>query len=248
MSSTTRTLESTTLGRPKWQRRLLAAAAGTLLLAAGTSAHASLVLLGAENFAGSGLGAVNTILTMQSPGSSSFGTASVAVDTLTNIQVQTGDAKTGTSQTQLRTLDELGVSSASNLRIVFNASEPGGNGITLNDLVLNIYSPTGTVLWSSGAFVAVSFADTMTGVGNSGFVFGLDAEQAAAAQAAAFSGGSFGANRLGLSASASGATGGLETFYVSAAPVPEPSSWALMLGAGLFGGLMVLRRKHGQQN
>jgi hypothetical protein len=77
-------------------------------------------------------------------------------------------------------------------------------------------------------------------VGNSGFVFSLDTAQAAAATAA----GAFGSlnNRIGLSASASNATGGPETFFVTSSSVaggggaggavPEPATYVL-IGAGL---------------
>jgi hypothetical protein len=104
-------------------------------------------------------------------------------------------------------------------------------------LVLTIFSPTGVELFNSGDFGPVNFADTFTGAGNSGFVFALDAVQAAAAQAAAFTG-DFGSNVFGLSANLSNATGGFETFFVASAggsvtpPIPEPQTYALML-AGL---------------
>lgn len=234
-----------------FKRTLGVAAGAAALLFGAMSAQASLVLVGAENFSGTGLGAVNTILTINSPANTSFESGSVAFGNVTS-----GDAMTGSSQTQTRTLGELGVSSASSLRVVFNALEPGNtdNGITLSDLVLNIYSPSGSLLFTSGAFTPVNFADTFTGAGNSGFVFALDATQQAAA-AAAFGAG-FQNNVLGLSATAGcnsgspagclGATGGFETFFVAegrVTAIPEPGPYALMLaGLGMVGFVMSRRR------
>ena len=233
---------------PTRTRLAIAAALGL----AGSAANASLVLEGPENFQGTGLGSVNTILTIQSPGNATFEQGSVGRTTGSSTDVRTGDFQPGASQTQTRTLGELGVTSASSLRVVFNALEPGGtaNGITLSNLVLNIYSPTGATLFSSGAFTPVTFADTFTGAGNSGFVFALDGQQAQAAQAAAFTGATFGSNIVGLSAAAgqggaapagSAATGGFETFFVANSPttvaaIPEPETYALMMaGLGIVG-------------
>ena len=174
------------------------------VLAAGWvgSANAMLVYEGQAGVQGTGLGSVSAVLSMQGKGNSGVETASVGL-AANGQDVLSGDAKTGAAQTQTVALDSLGLGSASDLRIVFNPSEPGSNSsITLQDLQLNIYSANGTVLFNSGAFSPMSFEQTQGGTGNAGLVFRLDEAQAAAAQAAAFGPNAQGA-RIGLTASAS---------------------------------------------
>jgi hypothetical protein len=217
------------------------------------TATASVILVSPTPFSGTGLGAVNTILTMTSPGSTTtesgcvgFGSSGDVIGSAACVTGNTGGNElTGASQTLTRTVAQSGATSASNFRIVFNAVEPGGNSITLDSLAVRFFSPTGTVLYTASTAAPITFPSTFTGMGNSGFVFSLDAAQAAAATAA----GAFGsaANRIGLSASASNATGGPETFFVTSSAVtggggggsrgagsavPEPATYVL-LGAGL---------------
>lgn len=240
----------------KLRNTALAAAASVAALLAAGPAQANLTLVSPINFGGTGLGSVNTILTIQSPGNSSFESGSVGRAVGNPSDVLTGDVKTGASQTQTRTIGSLGVTSASDLRVVFNAVEPGNaSDILLNSLMLTIYSPTGAALFTSGGVtcptlgLSCNFPNTFTGAGNSGFVFALDGAQTIAAQAAAFGSG-FANNFIGLSASASNATGGIETFFAASAggttvaPVPEPETYALMLaGLGALGFVAKRRRK-----
>ena len=207
------------------------------------SANAMLVYEGQADLQGTGLGSVSTVLSMQGKGNSGTETASVGLSSNGLTDVVSGDAKTGASQTQTVALDSLGLTSASDLRIVFNPSEPGSNSsITLQDLQLNIYSATGAVLFNSGAFNALSFEQTQSGTGSAGLVFRLDEAHAALAQAAAFGANAQG-SRIGLTATASNAQGGVESFYVAAAPVPEPESYAMLAGGLLMVGLAVRRRR-----
>ena len=206
------------------------------------TASATLILLGPNPEGGTGLGTVETVLTLSSPGSSTNETGCVrpsgSGSTTAGCGFVDANVMTGQGQIGTPTLGTIGATTANDLRVVFNASEPAADEITINNLVLTIYSSTGTVLFTSGASGPFVFSTTFSGTGNSGFLFGLDATQAAQAQAAAFGPG-FANNRIGLGASLSNATGGLETFSVravtQAVAVPDGGSAAMLLGMALMG-------------
>jgi hypothetical protein len=121
------------------------------------------------------------------------------------------DVKTGASQTQ--TVAALG--SADALRIIFNPNEGGADkdkAITLDNLVLTLFNSAGLGVFTSGAFSPVAFADAGQGTGTSGFAFKLDLTQAASLTLALSTAGA--GARYGLSAQASLADGGPETFFI----------------------------------
>ncbi len=242
-------------------RLALALVMGVWALMAPGAAFGALMLQSFNPFSGTGLGSVNTVLTLQSPGNSTTETGCVAFTGTTDVFTCAGfpnaQVMTGANQTRTLTLAQIGAATASDIRIVFNAAQPGGGPITLTGLVLTFYNASGGVAFQSSGLkdvggnpvTSIVFPNTETGVGNSGFVFRLDAAQAAAAQAALGT-----TVRVGLAASATNASGGLETFFFAnanliggggggGAAVPEPSTWVI-LGTGLaLAAIRPLRRR-----
>lgn len=185
-------------------------------------ADASLILTSPEETSGTGLGAVNTVLTIQNDPTESGcvgwdGGSDVVGPAACPPGIPGGDE---TAVNETRTLSEVGLTSAFNLRIVFNYNEDNTDAITLEDLVLRIYSPAGAVLFSSEPFTPVTFPEPFSGTGTSGFVFRLDAEQALEADAY-FDDPN---NRIGLAAEASQSSAGSETFFVGDAANIAPAT------------------------
>jgi hypothetical protein len=234
----------------KFTKSLTTVTLAGVLFTAASASQAGVILVQPENFSGTGLGSVNTILTIQGKNNGTVEMGAVSFNGTAD--VMTGDAKTGNSQTQTRTLGSLGITDASSLRIVFNAVE-NDNKIDLTGLTLNIYSATGATLFTTSLNQIYSNMSTLSGTGNSGFVFGLDGGSASAAQQAVFTLPDFMNARIGLSASATSYSAGNETFFVAkslaqgpgvpaSGDVPEPGS-VVLVGLGLAAAAISRRKK-----
>lgn len=207
-----------------------------LLLAAflpAATVDASLIPAAPMETSGTGLGAVNTVLTVDATGGTDEsgcvaynGTMDVVGPAACPTGIPGGDEQ---AQTQTRSIAEIGVTSAFNLRLVFNYSEPQSDDviddIDLENLVLTIFDTDGSVCFNSGAFAPIAFEDPFSGTGTSGFVFRLDAQQAAAAQPC-FDDPN---RRIGLAAELARADSGLETFYLADAADVSPAAADLEL-------------------
>ena len=149
---------------------------------------------------------------------------------------------------QTRTAGALGILDGADLRIVFDANESGGNGITLAALRLLVLNPTtGALIFSADLAAPVVLAATLQGNGKSDALLALDAAQATAFDSAiVLSGVALADVRIGLNANLSDSSGGFESFYVgnrsNLGGVPEPSTY-MLTAAGLLGlGLLRSRR------
>lgn len=224
-------------------------------------ARADLVFGGIVTVGGTGLGTVNTVLTIQNnpteAGCVGFTSGGDVTGTFTSSS-QSGctsgtdtDIKTGASQTQTRTLADASVTSGSNFSILFNAVEPSGNSISLDGLVATFYNATtGAVLFSAvyTGTNPLNFPSTQTGTGNTGAEFHLNSTEAAELQGFINTLGT-GGIRVGLGASAGNpnpAEGGNETFFIfnsgAATVVPEPST-VVLTASGMLGLVGFVRRR-----
>jgi hypothetical protein len=223
----------------KVKRCVISAALMTMGLT--LTAQASIILNSLEEVGGTGLGTVNTILTLQSPGSSTVAQGCIGFDGSGSVVTEncftTGGAsgysddtvQPGASQTSLVDIGDTGALTPQEFSIIYNSSQPAGGSVLLQSLTLTIYDSNGAALYTAETTGPISLASTFTGTGQSGFEFVLDAPQAAAASPFWSAG-----NLLGLGSEVRDSTGGLETFYTgnveAFTAVPEPTAALLVLG------------------
>ena len=144
------------------------------------------------------------------------------------------------------TVASLGWASAADIGLLFNATDPGGNGVSVLDITLKFYNSAGTLL---GAIDGQQpFSATDVGNGGAGFIFDVDAAQQAYVNGILGGGGTI---YVALESTIGSAEGGPESWTIfnlhnPPPPVPEPATWALMLlGFGGIGMAMRRRRNNG---
>jgi hypothetical protein len=142
---------------------------------------------------------------------------------------------------------DRGITSAADIGILFNATEPGGDAINVTDLTLKFYLGDTLIGSIDGS---QNFADSNPGNGVAGFVFTVDAAQTGYVNGLL----SQGDIRLALESTLTGSSGGPESFRIvnlngvevdPRANVPDAGSSLLMLGAAL-GALGAVRRRFGK--
>jgi hypothetical protein len=207
-------------------------AMGVLAVAlAPTPVAAHLVFQGGIDLGGTGLGAVDTILTMNGQGSETEESGKVSWNGTTNVVV--GDptgvggplaggaytlagSTTMTGQNHTVTMTQTGWTAGEGLGIVFNPAEPGpvggaANAITLRQMTMTIYASDGSVQftapWSEGPLTLLAVDP---GTGNTGYLFTLDQAETNALNHVTGIGPD---SRVGLFAYVTDATGGNETFF-----------------------------------
>ena len=223
--------------RLKFGHLLLAAAAAVCLTP--SRALASLVYLGTTDEQGSGLGNVNTLLSLRPQGNGTTACGLVGIGNLTSACNGTITTFNGGSNNQTYTLGGLGVTDAADLRFVFNVNEPD-DVVRLMGLSINFFAADSTAgdmpfHVASLASVPMELVEVGSGIGGQGHVFGLSPAEVLIVNEQLTPGVIIGAQFFVW-----GAAGGFETLNVSAVedemgnptPTTHRRSGAHIAGAG----------------
>jgi hypothetical protein len=189
-----------------------------VLCALAAPADAHLVFQGPVDMTGTGLGAVPTIMTFATAnGQSTQESAKISWNGTQD--VLTLDPLTPAGSTKFDginntvTLSSTGWTPNKGLSILFNPSEPGSDPLlTLNALALTVYgATTGATLFSAPWEGNPLVLDGQGGTGQTGYLFTLDQAETNDLNHAGVSG----ADRIGLLAYVTNASGAHETFFGS---------------------------------
>jgi len=137
------------------------------------------------------------------------------------------------------TLGSLGFDNASQIGIIFDATEPGnpnGNPLVMYSLILKFYSPSGTLLLSEALDnPPLVFDHTIVGNGKTDFLFVLDQAGISQVNSVIYSNPDAGDDHIALESTMSAVHGGPESFLAEglSTSTPEPGT-LLLLGGGLL--------------
>jgi len=243
------------------QKRWIVVAMASALLGVSAGANADLIQNGELDIGAQGFGNAHRLLTISSQGSNTFESGAIGISAgtivaltpgisdglvfsgngVTNAGGDTVSPLTDDLKFGIPTLGVLNWTSGADVNLLFNATEPGGDGLTITDVTLKFYSGDTVIAAIDGNF---AYASTITGNGSAGFLISVDAAQQTFLDATVFNQAGFSGFRIALESTITGVAGGPESFSAVSA-IPEPEVYA-MLGAGL--GLMgwVARRRKQQ--
>jgi hypothetical protein len=237
---------------------VVTAVLGGLTLGAATQASASLIFDSSILLSAQGFGTAPRDLTIQNTGGTGaaesgcvsptggFTVGSAACGGL-DAAMGNGIVNTGGDEANPLTdnqkfgapfASDRGISTAADIGILFNATEPGGDGITISDLTLKFYQ-NGVLVGSIDG--QQSFGSTNPGNGVAGFVFRVDSVQSAYVNGLL----ALGSIQFALESTLTGASGGPESFRIvnlgagagssggGGQTIPEPASLALFGFAAL---------------
>jgi hypothetical protein len=256
------------------RRRLLAGAIAAAAFAAPQAASASIIYDSTLYQTGTGFGAVPRLLTVQERGPQEDGTESACVgvsggqtsvgsgNCISDGQVFKGNGVTNLGGDEVNpmregnkydtpTIGELGFNGAEDIGLIFNATDPAGNAISIDDVTLKYFLGDQLIAAIDGN---MTFDMTEAGNGVAGFLLAVDEEQQAYLNSTVFGLGNYADVRIALETTISSAAGGPESFYAvnlnrtpsstgstGGTQVPAPA------GLGLFAlgamGLVARRRR-----
>jgi hypothetical protein len=188
---------------------------------------------------GTGFGTVATLITLQTANGQS--TTEAGCIGFNNSTTGCGITLDGKIKNTSTTEPVPSGATGEDLRFVFNASQPSGGSITLDNMEVSFYGTTDTPLFTASLASPITLDSTLPGVGQSGFVFELTPSEATTVDGILSQ-----TTQIGAGFSASGASGGQDTLFVGVAPstssVPEPRTYAFLM-AGLLGAALLARRR-----
>jgi MYXO-CTERM domain-containing protein len=259
------------------RRSLLAAAVAAAAFAAPQMASASIIYEAPVYQTGTGFGNEPRLLTVQERGPRKNGTESACVgvsggqtsvgsqNCISDSLVFLGNGVTNEGGDEVNpqregnkyatpTIGEVGWNGAEDIGLIFNATDPAGDSIIIDDVTLKFFLGDTLIAAIDGN---MTFNATEAGNGVAGFLLSVDEEQQAYLNSTVFGLGNFADVRLALETTISGAAGGPESFWATnlnrtpsstgstgstgGTPVPAPA------GLGLFAlgalGLLARRRR-----